>query len=238
VLKGSGPEAPEVDPKTVDWSSINSDDFPYRLRQDPGPSNGMGRVKLIFPNKFDVYLHDTPGRHLFEKPQRTFSHGCIRIEKPIDLALYLLRQDPLWSREAFLGELGKKAPTRVVLQERIPIYLVYWTAWADEDGTIQFRPDIYNWDTPLLVAMRAPLTNKEVVGTQNLGEVPMEANKDVPQGVKNFHKSVCGPRDVITTNIIGRWWKNRMVHTAIGFSLRFPVGDYKEDRELNIGETR
>ena len=66
----------------------------------------------------------------------------------------------------------------------------------------------------------------------------MEANNDVPQGDKDFHKSVCGPRDVITTNIIGRWWKNRMVHTAIGFSLKFPVGDYKEDRELNIGENR
>jgi len=167
MFKGSGPEAPEVDPKTVDWSSISTDDFPYRLRQDPGPSNGMGRVKLIFPNKFDVYLHDTPGRHLFEKPQRTFSHGCIRIEQPIDLALYLLKGDPRWNREAFLRKLGKKVPTTVVLPERIPIYLVYWTAWADEDGTIQFRPDTYNWDMPLLLAMRAPLTNKEVVGTKN-----------------------------------------------------------------------
>ncbi|HJX32479.1 MAG TPA: L,D-transpeptidase family protein [Thermodesulfobacteriota bacterium] len=169
MFKGLGPEAPEVDPKTVNWSAISPDDFPYRLRQDPGPSNGMGRVKLIFPNKFDVYLHDTPGRYLFEKPQRTFSHGCIRIEKPIELAVYLLKGDPRWNREAFLNELGKKVPTTVVLPERIPIYLVYWTAWADEDGTIQFRPDIYNWDAPLLVAMRAPLTNKEVVGTQNLG---------------------------------------------------------------------
>ncbi len=167
VFKGWGPEALEVDPATIDWSAITPDDFPYRLRQDPGPSNGMGRVKLIFPNKFDVYLHDTPGRHLFEKPQRTFSHGCIRIEQPIDLAVYLLRKDSRWNREALLRELGKKVPTSVVLPERIPIYLVYWTAWADEDGTIQFRPDIYSWDTPLLVAIRAPLTNKEVVGTKN-----------------------------------------------------------------------
>jgi len=169
MFKGLGPEAPEVDPKTVNWSAISPDNFPYRLRQDPGPSNGMGRVKLIFPNKFDVYLHDTPGRHLFEKPQRTFSHGCIRIEKPIELALYLLKGDPHWSREAFLNEFGKKVPTTVVLPERIPIYLVYWTAWADEDDTIQFRPDIYNWDKPLSVAMRAPLSTKEVVGTQSLG---------------------------------------------------------------------
>jgi murein L,D-transpeptidase YcbB/YkuD len=144
----------------------------------------MGRVKLIFPNKFDVYLHDTPGRYLFEKPQRTFSHGCIRIEKPIELALYLLKGDPRWNREAFLNELGKKVPTTVVLPERIPIYLVYWTAWADEDGTIQFRPDIYGWDAPLLGAMRASPPTKKVVGTQNI-EVPMEANKDVPQGDKD-----------------------------------------------------
>jgi Uncharacterized protein conserved in bacteria len=167
LLMDSGADAREVAPETVNWSSITPDNFPYRLRQDPGPFNGMGRVKLIFPNKFDVYLHDTPGRHLFEKPQRTFSHGCIRIEQPIDLAVYLLRGDPRGNPSAFLRELGKKVPTRVVLPERIPIYLVYWTAWADEDGTIQFRPDVYSWDTPLLVAMRAPLTNKEVVGTKN-----------------------------------------------------------------------
>jgi len=167
VFKGAGPEAREVDPKTVDWSAIAPDDFPYRLRQDPGPLNGMGRVKFIFINKFDVYLHDTPGRYLFEKTQRAFSHGCIRIEKPIDLAVYLLRQDPRWNRDAFLRDLEKKGNQCVTLPEQIPIYLVYRTAWADGDGTIQFCPDIYGWDAPLLGAMRAPLPTKEVVDTQN-----------------------------------------------------------------------
>ena len=169
VLKDSGPEVHEVNPATVDWSAITPDDFPYRLRQDPGPFNGMGRFKFIFINKFDVYLHDTPGRHLFEKTQRAFSHGCIRIEKPLDLAVFLLRQDPDWNRDALLRELETKVTRSVLLPEQIPIYLVYRTAWADGDSTIQFRPDIYSWDAPLLVAMRAPLPTKEVVGTQNLG---------------------------------------------------------------------
>ena len=181
VLKGSGPEAREVDPATVNWWAINPDDFPYRLRQDPGPHNGMGRLKFIFINKFNVYLHDTPGRHLFEKTQRAFSHGCIRIEKPIDLAVYLLRQDPRWNRDALLGELGKKVGQNVMLPEQVPVYLVYWTARANADGTIQFCPDIYGWDAPLLGAMRAraPLPTKKVVGPE-----PREANNDVPQGDK------------------------------------------------------
>ena len=163
VLNGSGPGAREVDPKTIDWSTITPDDFPYRLRQDPGPFNGMGRVKFIFINKYDVYLHDTPGRHLFEKPQRALSHGCIRIQKPVDLAVYLLRQDPRWNRDAVLRELEKKVNQSVMLPEQIPVYLVYWTVWADGDGTIQFCPDVYGWDAPLLRAMRA---TKEA-GTQN-----------------------------------------------------------------------
>jgi murein L,D-transpeptidase YcbB/YkuD len=181
VLKGSGPEAREVDPATVNWWAINPDDFPYRLRQDPGPHNGMGRLKFIFINKFNVYLHDTPGRHLFEKTQRAFSHGCIRIEKPIDLAVYLLRQDPRWNRDALLGELGKKVGQNVMLPEQVPVYLVYWTARADADGTTQFCPDIYGWDAPLLGAMRAraPLPTKKVVSTEL-----REANNDVPQGDK------------------------------------------------------
>ena len=169
VLTDSGGEDREVSPDIVNWSSITPNNFPYRLRQEPGPHNGMGRIKFIFPNKFDVYLHDTPGRHLFEQQQRTFSHGCIRIERPIDLAVYLLRPDQHWNRDVFLRELEKKVPTSVVFPEKIPIYLVYWTAWADWDGTIQFRPDIYAWDALLSVAMRAPLPTKEVVGTQRLG---------------------------------------------------------------------
>ncbi|HPD60989.1 MAG TPA: L,D-transpeptidase family protein [Thermodesulfobacteriota bacterium] len=168
VFDGLGPEAREVDPQTIDWSTITPDNFPYRLRQEPGPFNGMGHVKFIFTNKFNVYLHDTPGRHLFEKTPRAFSHGCIRIEQPIDLAVYLLGKDPQWNRDALLRKLNEKVTHTVLLPEKLPIYLVYWTVWADLDGTIQFRPDIYGWDALLLGAIRAPLSTKEVVDTRNV----------------------------------------------------------------------
>jgi len=156
VFPGSSPDAREVDPATVDWSAVTPAAFPFRLRQDPGPLNALGRIKFMFLNKYNVYLHDTPARPLFERTQRDFSHGCIRIQHPIDLAVYLLRQDPRWSRDALLDTLDEAVDRTVPLPEPMPIHLLYWTAWADEDGTIQFRPDIHGRDAPLLTALRAP----------------------------------------------------------------------------------
>ena len=160
VFPNSGPDAREVDPTTVDWSAITPARFPFRLRQDPGPLNALGRVKFMFLNKYNVYLHDTPARPLFDESQRDFSHGCIRIEQPIELAVYLLRQDPRWNRDALLGALAEAVDRTVPLPEPMPIHLLYWTAWADEDGTIQFRRDIHGRDAPLLRALRAPPPTK------------------------------------------------------------------------------
>jgi murein L,D-transpeptidase YcbB/YkuD len=156
VFPNSRLDAQEVDPATVDWSSITATHFPYLLRQDPGPSNALGRIKFMFLNKYHVYLHDTPARPLFEETQRDFSHGCIRIEHPIELAVYLLRKDPRWDRDALLAALDDAEDRSVPLPEPIPIHLLYWTAWADADGTIQFRRDIHDRDAPLLTALRAP----------------------------------------------------------------------------------
>lgn len=89
--------ARELDPWSIDWSRFNSSYFPYKLRQDPGPQNPLGRVKFMFPNKYSVYLHDTPSRGLFDHPVRAFSSGCIRVEKPVDLAAFLLGDDPKWT---------------------------------------------------------------------------------------------------------------------------------------------
>jgi len=161
VFPISGPDAREVDPATVDWAVITSADFPFRLRQDPGPLNALGHLKFMFLNKFNVYLHDTPARPLFEESQRDFSHGCIRIQQPIELAVYLLRQDPRWNRDALLRALDTAVDRTVPLPEPMPIHLLYWTAWADEDGTIQFRRDIHGRDAPLLTALRAPPPSKE-----------------------------------------------------------------------------
>lgn len=156
VFPSSGPDAREIDPTTVNWSAITPARFPFWLRQDPGPLNALGRVKFMFLNKFNVYLHDTPSRPLFEETQRDFSHGCIRIQQPIELAVYLLQQDLRWSRDAILRALDDGVDRTVPLPEPMPIHLLYWTAWADGDGTIQFRRDIHGRDAPLFKALRAP----------------------------------------------------------------------------------
>jgi murein L,D-transpeptidase YcbB/YkuD len=155
VFRNSG-ASQEVDPTTLDWSTISAAHFPFLLRQDPGPRNALGRMKFMFLNKYHVYLHDTPARPLFEETQRDFSHGCIRIQQPIELAAYLLRQDPLWNSDALLRTLDGAVDLTVPLPEPMPIHLLYWTAWADGDGTIEYRRDIHGRDAPLFKALRAP----------------------------------------------------------------------------------
>ena len=95
VFEGWAEDAKEIDPQTIDWASLSGDNFPFRLRQEPGPLNALGRIKFMFPNRFAVYLHDTPNRELFSLGSRGFSSGCIRVERPLDLAAYLLRDDPV-----------------------------------------------------------------------------------------------------------------------------------------------
>jgi len=161
VFPSSRLDAQEIDPATVDWSTITAANFPFLLRQDPGPRNSLGRIKFMFLNKYHVYLHDTPARPLFEETQRDFSHGCIRIQHPIELAEYLLRDDPRWNRDAVLTALDDAEDRSVPLPEPMPIHLLYWTAWADGDGTIQFRRDIHDRDAPLFAALRAPPPSKK-----------------------------------------------------------------------------
>jgi murein L,D-transpeptidase YcbB/YkuD len=136
----------EIDPKTIDWYLVNADNFKYKMRQDPGPWNPLGRIKFIFPNKFEVYLHDTPSQELFEKTSRTFSSGCIRIEKPIELAEYLLHENPRWTRKKIISAINKNVEQFVRIPNPIKIHLLYWTAWANEDLSMQFRKDIYSRD--------------------------------------------------------------------------------------------
>lgn len=149
VFQGWGADAKAVTPEAVDWSRVNAGSSGYRFRQDPGPNNALGRIKFMFPNKFNVYLHDTPSTELFQKTQRAFSSGCIRIQKPIELAEYVLRGDFKWTRDAILEQIQKWTEHTVPLAEPIPVHLLYWTAWADEDGTVHFRRDIYKRDTKL-----------------------------------------------------------------------------------------
>jgi murein L,D-transpeptidase YcbB/YkuD len=120
------------------------------VRQKPGPRNALGRVKFLFPNRFNVYLHDTPSRSLFSRAVRGFSHGCIRIEKPVELAEYLLKDDPVWTPEKIAATLAKGREVWVTIPRPLPVYLVYWTAWVDDTGTLQLRDDLYGRDKPLL----------------------------------------------------------------------------------------
>lgn len=147
-----------VDPTTIDWSTVTPEQFPFHLRQDPGPPNALGRVKFMFPNRFNVYLHDTPAQELFERTTRSFSSGCIRIERPIELARYVLRGDATWTPQALEMALQTRMDYSIRIPQPIPIHLVYWTASVDERG-LQFRRDLYGRDDALRVALAAPLPN-------------------------------------------------------------------------------
>ncbi len=137
-----------VDPSGIDWTAINPRDFPYRIRQRPGARNALGRVKFMFPNPYSVYLHDTPSRNLFARAERAFSHGCVRVENPLELATYLLREPgrERWTPERVARTVHRGEQTYVKLPQPIDVHFVYRTAWVDDDGTVQFRPDIYRHD--------------------------------------------------------------------------------------------
>ncbi|UCH21094.1 MAG: L,D-transpeptidase family protein [Deltaproteobacteria bacterium] len=146
--------APELDPLSIDWSKVDENNFSFKFRREPGPRNDLGRIKFMLPNKFAVYLHDTPYRGLFRKPSRVFSSGCIRVEKSTDLAVYLIRDDPQLSRQDILETLKTTERQVIRLQNPIPVHLLYWTAWVGQDGLLHFREDVYERDKPLDVALR------------------------------------------------------------------------------------
>jgi murein L,D-transpeptidase YcbB/YkuD len=149
VFQGWGAETREIDPTTINWSKVSSEKFPYRLLQTPGPFNALGQVKFILPNPFDVYLHDTPSRELFSRAIRTFSSGCIRIEKPLELAVYVLRENQRWTQESITAIIERRREQAIKLPAPLPVHLLYWTAWVEADGIVHFREDIYQRDTLL-----------------------------------------------------------------------------------------
>lgn len=147
LIQGKGENATVISPDTIDWSQASFPNFPYRLRQRPGPTNPLGRMKFMLTNPFQITLHDTPSRDLFAEARRAKSHGCIRLEKPLVLAEYLLQEDSRWTRMTLLGAIDRGEPQQVFLPAPIPVYLIYHTAWVDVEGRLHFRPDIYGWDT-------------------------------------------------------------------------------------------
>ncbi len=155
VLGRRGGRTFEIDPARVDWSRLGPDRFPYRLRQEPGPMNALGRVKFIFPNAHAIYLHDTPDRELFSQSVRAFSSGCIRLEKPLELAAYLLAGDPRWSVPAIEAALADGERRTARLSEPVPVHFTYSTAWVAGGGAVHFRKDIYGRDASLVRALFA-----------------------------------------------------------------------------------
>jgi len=154
--------AREINPESIDWDTVTKENFVFKLRQDPANSNALGRVKFIFPNEFSIYLHDTPARELFNKTKRTFSSGCIRIENPIELAAYLLTDNSKWTYEKLTDALNSKKNRTILLSDPMNIHILYWTAWVDKDGTVNFRDDIYGKDHQLDIALNEKIHPPEV----------------------------------------------------------------------------
>jgi len=137
-----------VDPYSVYWSDY-SGNIPYEIRQKPGDDNSLGKIKFLFPNGFNIYLHDTPAKSLFGLTKRSFSHGCIRVEYPKSLAFYLLRNDRKWPQEKIENVLDSDVSTGITISPKVPVYITYFTAWVDPKGNLNFRNDIYNLDGKL-----------------------------------------------------------------------------------------
>jgi murein L,D-transpeptidase YcbB/YkuD len=148
----------ELDPRSIDWNAYGARHLPpFQLRQDPGDDNALGRVKIMFPNPYSVYLHDTPTKSLFDKDQRTFSSGCIRVQKAFELAQLVLGDPSRWNA-ATMAEVVAAGATRTVnLARPVPILILYWTAQPTPDGQVIFRNDVYGRDPPTLAALDAPV---------------------------------------------------------------------------------
>ncbi len=139
-----------IDPMQIDWASINFYNDNFRIRQDPGTNNSLGRIKFIFENNYKVYLHDTPSRRLFARNQRAFSHGCVRVDDPFGLAESILAtgQDG-WNADDFYYFAQRNSTKYLKLSKPIPIHITYQTAWVDEQDIVHFRPDIYKRDSQI-----------------------------------------------------------------------------------------
>jgi len=153
VIDASGRE---VNPNSVNWSRYGAGRLPpYQLRQDPGDDNALGLVKIMFPNKYSVYLHDTPTKALFEKDERTFSSGCIRVQKAFELAELVLNDPVQWNQATMAEVVKAKAMKTVNLAKPVPVLLLYWTAQPSPDGQVLFRNDVYGRDPPTLAALNS-----------------------------------------------------------------------------------
>jgi murein L,D-transpeptidase YcbB/YkuD len=147
IVRDAGDDARVVDASPANLLLLR--DGALRLRQRPGQRNALGLVKFVFPNDSDIYLHGTPAQQLFARPRRDFSHGCIRVEDPVALAEWLLRNQPPWSRERIVAAMNGERTQFVTLARPLPVVLYYVTALAAPDGSVRFADDVYGHDARL-----------------------------------------------------------------------------------------
>ncbi|PHS37570.1 MAG: murein L,D-transpeptidase [Sulfurovum sp.] len=155
IFNGWGKDAVKINPASVNWSKYRySKNMPYRFAQTAGTHNALGKVKFLFPNKFSVYMHDTPTKHLFAKDKRAFSHGCIRLQQPRELLETFSTFNDNIDFEKSQEILKGKKKAYLALQNRVPVDIIYLTSWVDYDGKLQFRNDVYNYDKMQLKSFR------------------------------------------------------------------------------------
>lgn len=156
----------EVDPTTVDWSGLNKNNFPYFVRQDAGDANALGRIKFIMPNGDDIFMHDTPDRHLFRRPDRAFSSGCIRLERPAEMMALLLDGTPGWDLARAQRAVESRVTSAVAVRRALPVLLSYRTVTV-EGGAVRIRPDLYGLDAAYARAMdTAPRAQVAALGAR------------------------------------------------------------------------
>jgi len=156
IYTGWGTNARKIDAKSVDWAQYrHSKSVPFRFAQPPGNKNALGKVKFLFPNRFSVYMHDTPSKYLFSRTVRAFSHGCIRLEKPLELLRTFVSFNDTMNIDSVERILKGNRRVYLNLDTEVPVDVIYLTAWVDYDGNLQFREDIYGYDKIQLSKMRA-----------------------------------------------------------------------------------
>ncbi|MCZ7566576.1 MAG: L,D-transpeptidase family protein [Burkholderiales bacterium] len=153
-----------VDAAAIDWQAARGGGFAYQIEQAAGGANPLGQVKFMFPNRHSVYLHDTPSRGLFEKTERAFSSGCIRVERPLELAALLLDDAERWSVVALAAAIATGETRAVPVKRRVAVLLLYFTAAPFGDGDVQFRRDLYGRDDRVLAALAQPFRFSPVDG--------------------------------------------------------------------------
>ncbi|MBX9851732.1 MAG: L,D-transpeptidase family protein [Cytophagaceae bacterium] len=142
----------KVNPDSVNWQKISKDNFNYIIEQTAGKWNALGKIKFIMPNDFNIYLHDTPEKYLFNHRIRTYSHGCIRVENPMELVVWLLQNTPVWNRTKLKEYLDNSSETKIIpLKIPVPVSVSYFTAWVDEEGKLNFRENIYHLEESSLI---------------------------------------------------------------------------------------